>query len=169
LLWLKLGGLVGVREVPAAEFGWGVFVSTLLLAAIVAVLAQVVWSFLAPRVAGPDAGSPRSFRAVWALSAFPQLPALLLLLPLDLIIVGGKAFTTDSAGDSVSTAWLALSTALGVSLGAWSAYLFWKGTHAAARASTGRTAAVVAASAGCALLVAAVLVAALVTLREVTG
>jgi hypothetical protein len=154
LLWLKVGGLLGWRDVAADEFGWGVLATALILAAIVAVLAQVAWSFLAPRAGGPDAGSPRSFRAVWALAAFPQVPVLLLLLPLDLLLVGGKAFTTGHVGDSVSTAWMALSTAIGLSLGVWSAYVFFQGTHTATRATARTTAGV----AGLGVLVVALIV-----------
>lgn len=134
-LWLKVRGLLGFREFSAAEFDWGLFAGALVLGAVVAVVAQVVWSFAAPRVAGADAGSPRSFRAVWALAAFPQLVALLVLLPLDALFVGGRAFTTDSGGDSVTAAWIAISTALSLSLAVWSAYVFAHGTHAATRAS----------------------------------
>ncbi|MDQ3982293.1 MAG: hypothetical protein M3271_06385 [Actinomycetota bacterium] len=169
LLWLKLGGLVGARDVAADEFGWGLLASALFLAAIVAVLAQVAWSFLAPRAGVPDAGSPRSFRAVWALSAFPQVPVLLLLLPLDLVLVGDKAFTTERVGDSVSTAWMALSTAISLSLAVWSAYVFCKGTHVAARAPGGKTAAVVGMAVACVVLVVVILGGALVALGEAVG
>lgn len=144
VLWLKVSGLFGLREVPASDFSWSVFAAVLVLAALLGVASQVVWSFAASRAGGPDAASPRSFRAVWAFSAFPHLPVLLLLLPLDLVLVGGRAFTTDAIGDSVSTAWVALSTAAAVSLGGWAAYVFVRGTHAATRAGAGRTAAVVA-------------------------
>jgi hypothetical protein len=169
LLWLKLAGLVGLREVAADEFGWGVLASALILAAIVGVLAQVAWSFLAPRAGGPDAGSPRSFRAVWALSAFPQVPTLLLLLPLDAILVGGKAFTTDRVGDSVSTAWMALSTAISLSLAVWSAYVFWKGTQAATRASVGKTALVAGLGLASVALVVVTLGGGLVALEGAVG
>ncbi|HEX2296683.1 MAG TPA: YIP1 family protein [Actinomycetota bacterium] len=144
LLWLKLRALVGFRALAPSDFSWGFLVASLLLAAAVGVLAQLVWSFAGPRAGGPDAGSPRSFRAVWALSAFPQVPALLLLAPLDLLLVGGSAYTATDSGDSVALAWLALSTALAVSLAAWSVYVFVKGTHAATRASAARSAATVA-------------------------
>ena len=167
LLWLKVRALVGFRVLAPSEFRWGYFVAGLVMAAVVAVVAQTVWSFVAPRVGGPDAGSPRSFRAVWALSAFPQVAALLVLLPLDLLLVGREAFTASNSGDSVALAWMALSTALSVSLAAWSAFVFAKGTHAASRATAGRTASVIVSSLATAFAVVAVLTAALVGIREV--
>jgi hypothetical protein len=167
LLWLKVRALVGFRALAPSDFTWGYFVSSLLLAAAVAVLAQVAWSFVAPAAGGPDSGSPRSFRAVWALSAFPQLPALLLLAPLDLLLVGEGAFIATDSGDSVALAWLALSTAAGVSLAVWSGYVFAKGTHVATRATPARTAGVVAASLGCVAAVVALLIGALVGFGEV--
>ena len=154
LLWLKVSGLFGLREFAARDFSWSIFAVVLALAAVVGVASQVVWSFVAPRAGGPDAASPRSFRAVWALSAFPHLPALLLLLPLDILFVGGRVFTIEAIGDSVSTAWVALSTAASVSLGIWASYMFVRGTHAATRANTRRTAGVI----GLAVAVAAALV-----------
>lgn len=144
LLWLKVSGLFGIREFAARDFSWGIFVTWLVLAGLMGAAAQAVWSFAASRAGGADAASPRSFRAVWAFSAFPHLPALLLLLPLDVLFVGGRVFTTEAIGDSVSTAWVALSTAASVSLGLWAAYVFARGTHAATRATPARTAAVAA-------------------------
>ena len=169
VLWLKVRALVGFRALAPSDFTWGLFVASLVFAAIVAVVAQVAWSFAGPVAGGADAGSPRSFRAVWALSAFPQLPALIVLAPLDVLLVGKDAFTATDGGDSVAMAWMALSTALGVSLAVWSAYVFAKGTHAATRASTGRTAAVVASSVVCVVAIAAALAGVLVGLREVAG
>ncbi|HEX2058162.1 MAG TPA: hypothetical protein VHI71_07310 [Actinomycetota bacterium] len=167
LLWLKVRALVGFRALAPSEFTWGYFVTGLVFAALVAVATQVSWSFVAPRVAGPDAGSPRSFRAVWALSAFPQIPALLVLAPLDVLLVGRDAFTASDAADSVALAWMALSTAMSVSLAAWSAFVFVKGTSVATRATAGRTVAVVAASLVGGALVVALVAGALVGLREV--
>lgn len=167
LLWLKVRALVGFRALSASDFTWGYFVTSLVFAAAVAILAQIAWSFVAPVAGGGDSGSPRSFRAVWALSAFPQLPALLVLAPIDLLLVGRQAFTASDSGDSVALAWLALSTAGAVSLAVWSAYVFAKGTHVATRAATSRTAGVVAASFVCVAAVVAVLAGALVGLREV--
>ncbi|HEX2196296.1 MAG TPA: hypothetical protein VHJ76_05155 [Actinomycetota bacterium] len=167
LLWLKVRALVGFRAVAPSDFHWGYFVTSLLFAAIVGVLAQLAWSFAAPRAGGPDAGSPRSFRAVWALSAFPQLPVLLLLLPLDLLFVGDKAFTATDGGDTVALAWMALSTALAVSLAAWSLYVFVRGTHVATRAPAPQSAGVAALSLVSVAVVVAVFAAVLIALREV--
>ena len=167
LLWLKVRALASIRPLAPSEFGWGYFVTWLLVAAVTAVAAQVVWSFLAPRLGGPDAGSPRSFRAVWALSAFPQVAALLILMPLDLLLVGREAFTASDTGDSVALAWMALSTALAVSLAVWSLFVFAKGTHVATRATPLRTTGVVVASIAAMGIVFALATLALVALREV--
>lgn len=167
LLWLKVRALVGFRALAPSEFGWGYFVTGLVIAALVAVAAQVVWSFAAPRLAGPDAGSPRSFRAVWSLSAFPQVPALVVLMPLDVLLVGRQAYTAGDGGDSVALAWLALSTACSVSLAVWSAFVFAKGTHAATRATAARTSGVAAAGVLAVVAVVSLVGAALVGLREV--
>lgn len=167
LLWLKVRALIGFRALAPSDFSWGYFVTSLVLAAVVAILAQIAWSFLGPAAGGPDSGSPRSFRAVWALSAFPQLPALLLLAPIDLLLVGEQAFTSSDTGDSVALAWLALSTAGAVSLAVWSAYVFAKGTLVATRATPGRAAVVVAASLACAVAAAALLAGGLFGLKEV--
>lgn len=163
LLLLKVRALVGFR----VEFRWGYLVTWMVLAGVVAVTAQVVWSFAASRLGGPDAGSPRSFRAVWGLSAFPQVPALLVLFPLDLLLVGRDAFTASDGGDSVALAWMALSTAVAVSLAVWSLFVFVRGTHVATRSPAGRTAGVVAASVVSGAVVFALVVLALVALREV--
>lgn len=167
LLWLKVRALIGFRALSPSEFRWAYLVTWLVFAAVVAVAAQVVWSFAAPRLGGPDAGSPRSFRAVWALSAFPQIPALLVLMPLDLLLVGRDAFTASDGGDSVALAWMALSTAVSVSLAVWSAFVFVMGTHVATRASAGRTGGVVASSFAAVAIVLALLTGALLAVREI--
>lgn len=167
LLWLKVRALVGFRALSPSEFDWGFLFVSLILAALVAVAAQVVWSFVAPRAGGTDAGSPRSFRAVWAFSAFPQIAALLVLAPLDLLLVGENAFTASDDGDTVALAWMALSTAFAVSLAVWSAYVFVKGTSAATRATAGRAAAVVAASVVSVIAIVAIVAGALAGLGKV--
>ncbi|MFN2588945.1 MAG: hypothetical protein ABR613_12630 [Actinomycetota bacterium] len=169
LLWLKVSGLFGIREVPARDFRWSILVTVLVLAALLGVASQVAWSFAASRAGGPDAASPRSFRAVWALSAFPHVPIVSLLLPLDLAFVGGRAFTTDAIGDSVATAWVALSTAAAVSLAVWAAYVFVRGTHAATRGTPPRTAAVVALAAGIGAVLALALLVGLAALKELAA
>lgn len=169
VLWLKVSGLFGLREVPASDFSWSIFVAVLFMAALLGVATQVVWSFAASRAGGADAASPRSFRAVWAFSVFPHLPILLLLLPLDLVFVGGRAFTTDAIGDSVSTAWVALSTAAALSLGVWAAYVFVRGTQAATRAGGGRTAAVVALAVVLSAVLALLVLMGLSALKEVAA
>lgn len=169
VLWLKVRALVGFRALSPSDFHWGLFVTALVFAAVVAVGAQVAWSFAGPAAGGPDSGSPRSFRAVWGLSAFPQIAALLVLVPLDVLLVGEGAFTATGGGDSVALAWTALSTAAALSLAVWSAYVFAKGTHVATRAPAGRTAAVVGMSLVSVAVVVAALGGLLVALREVAG
>lgn len=169
VLSLKIRALVGLRALTPDDFSWGLFVTSLVLAAFVAVGAQVVWSFVAPAAGGRDSGSPRSFRAVWALSACAQIPAVLLLAPLDVLFVGEGAFTTTDGGDSVALAWMALSTALSVSLAVWSVYVFTKGTAVATRATTGRTAGVVVLGVAAAALVVTALWGLLVGLGKVAG
>lgn len=169
LLWLKATGLIGSREVTASGFSWGVFVSALVLGAIVAVFAQAAWGALAPRIDSSDGPTTKGYRAIWALSAWPQVLALVLLLPLDLLLVGREAFTAERIGDSVSMAWAALSTAFALSLAVWSAYVFVKGVQVAIRATPGRTAGVVAAAAGCSAAVLVGVGAALVGLEALIG
>lgn len=167
LLWLKIRALLGA--LLPSDFRWSYFVTWLVTAAVVAVGAQTAWSFVAPRVAGPDAGSPRSFRAVWALSAFPQIGVLLVLTPLDVLLVGREAYTASDGGDSVALAWMALSTATSVSLAAWSAFVFAKGTHVAARATAARSAAVIALGFVSAAVTVAAVVGVFVAIKTIVG
>ncbi len=169
LLWLKVSGLFGLREGAAGGFRWSIFLPLLVLSGLVAVLARALWSVAAPRVAGPEAASPRTFRAVWSLSSFPQVAVVLVLLPLDLILVGGKAFTAEPIGDSVSTAWAALSTAIALSLSVWSGAVFFRGVEAAGRASLGRSAAIAGLAVASVVVVVAVAGFALVALKGAGG
>jgi hypothetical protein len=75
---------------------------------------------------------------VWGASAFPQVFALLFLLPLDLLIVGQDTFTTTRLVDPVSTAWAAFSIALGMSALVWSLFLLYRGVGSATGLGRGR-------------------------------
>lgn len=134
LLWLKVGSLLGVRDVAAVEFRWSYLVVAGVAGALLALLAQVVWGLVgaaASRLAGEGA-TARDLRIVWGASAFPQIIGLVLLLPLDLIIVGSDTFTSEKLNDSVATGWAALSIALSFSLAVWSLFIFVRGVEVAA-------------------------------------
>ncbi|MGH2808196.1 MAG: hypothetical protein ACRDKT_13085 [Actinomycetota bacterium] len=133
MLWLKLGALLGLREVCTADNITAYIVASLVLGAVLGLIAQAVWGGVGPRamrglhteVAGRD------LRLVWGASNFPQVFALVLLLPLDLAIVGTDTFTTAKLGDSLATAWAAFSIALAISVALWSLFLFVRGLEVA--------------------------------------
>ncbi|HJR45590.1 MAG TPA: hypothetical protein VJ927_08280 [Actinomycetota bacterium] len=132
LLWLKVGALMGVREVCSATYLTGYIVAAGVLGALFALLAQSLWGFMGPRVVTMLRGqtpAPHGFRLIWGASAFPQVFALALLLPLDLLIVGRDTFTTAELVDPVSTAWAAFSIAIGFSALIWSLYLLLRGVQ----------------------------------------
>lgn len=141
LLWLKIGALLGVREVCNASYLAGYIVATAVLGAVLALFAQSLWGLIGPRSATALHGeTPQryEFRLVWGASAFPQVFSLLLLLPLDLLIVGQDTFTTTELVDPVSTAWAAFSIALGVSALVWSLFLLVRGVGSATELSGSR-------------------------------
>jgi hypothetical protein len=74
----------------------------------------------------------RDLRLVWGAAAFPQMFALAVLLPSDVLVVGPEAFTTARLTDPVSSAWASLSIAVGVALALWSWGLLAKGVEVAA-------------------------------------
>ena len=134
LLWLKIGALLGVREVCNASYLAGYIAASAVLGAVLALIAQSVWGLLGPRLSDVLQGEPPEryqLRLVWGASAFPQVFALLFLLPLDLLIVGQDTFTTTELVDPVSTAWAAFSIALGVSALVWSFFLLVRGVGSA--------------------------------------
>lgn len=132
-LWLKVGALLGVRNVCIPDRIGQYIAGSLALGALFALLAQFLWGAVGPRAMRMvHAETPgRDLRLVWGASAFPQVFALVLLLPLDLAIVGTDTFTTASLGDSLSTAWAAFSIALGIGVGVWSLFLFVRGLQVA--------------------------------------
>lgn len=145
LLWLKLGGMADLREVGRDDYAAGLLVASLVAGALIGLGAQWLWSAIGGAVSGLLArrATPRELRLVWGAAAFPQIFSLLLLLPLDLVIVGPAAFTTEPMSDSLSTAWAALSVALAVTIAAWSAFLFVRGVQVATGLGPARTGAAV--------------------------
>lgn len=140
LVWLKLGGLIGVRQVGAADFSWGALVTSLAAGALVMLLAQSLWAWIGGSVlaaAGDAVGSPE-LRMVWVVAAFPQTASLLVLLPLDLLIAGSASYGTTRPPGSAALTWAAVSIALGVALAAWSLYLFISGLRVATQGDVRR-------------------------------
>ena len=133
LLWLKVGGLLGLREVASTERIASYLVSSMIAGAIVSLLAQALWGLVGTKavrsLGGKSEGS--GLRLVWGGSQFPQVAALLLLLPLDLLIVGPETFTTIRLEDPLDNLWVALSTALSVSLLVWTVFLSVRGLEVA--------------------------------------
>lgn len=134
LLWLKIGALIGVREVCSAAYLTGYIAAAAVVGALLGLVAQSLWGLIGRRPMGAMRGEvPRAYelRLVWGASAFPQVLALLFLLPLDLLIVGRDSFTTAELVDPVSTAWAAFSIALGTSALVWTLFLLVRGVEAA--------------------------------------
>lgn len=133
LLWLKLGALFGWREVAASQFRWSYLIAVVVVGALLALIAQLMWGYVgaaALRRLGGDAFA-RDLRTVWGASDLPQVFALLLLLPLDLLIVGSDTFTSERLDDPLATAWAALSIAFAASLVVWTIYIFVRGVEVA--------------------------------------
>ena len=160
LLWLKVGALLGVREVCSPSYLAVYVVATGVLGAVIALLGQSLWGLIGPRSASALHGEvPQryEFRLVWGAAAFPQVFALVFLVPLDLLIVGQDTFTTAELVDPVSTAWAAFSIALGMSALAWSLFLLFRGVRSAT-ALTGLRALACAAGAFVSVVVSVVVV-----------
>lgn len=157
ITWLKLGGLLGGREVAPGEFGAVELVVALVAGAVLALLGQAAWSVAAPAVARALGGeiAPRDARIVWGVAAWPQVLTLSLLLPLDLLIVGRQIFATTHLGDSLATGWASLSVALCLLLGVWSVWLFFRGMKVVADLDLVRGMGTVVAAAVCLSLVVA--------------
>lgn len=134
LLWLKLGSLLGIRDVATVEFRWSYLAVAGVAGALLALIAQLVWGYVGAASARLAGGHPpaRDMRVVWGASAFPQILGLALLLPLDLVIVGTDTFTTERLSDPLATGWAALSIALSFSLAVWSLFIFVRGVEVAA-------------------------------------
>jgi hypothetical protein len=157
VLWLKVGGLFGGREVGPAEFGALELVFALAAGAVLALLGQSLWGAVAPFVIRRLGGSigMREARIVWGAAVFPQVLTMLALLPLDLIIAGPEIFATTRPGDSLATGWAAISVALCLALGAWSLSLFVRGLQVVAKLDLVRAVAALALAGACLSLVTA--------------
>ena len=145
----------GARD-AAEGFEWSLLLAALAIGGLVYVLAQALWGLAGPRVISALRGSAPSglLRLVWAAAACPMALGLL-LLPVDLVVVGPEAVTSSAPGETMSTAWAALSISLHVAAAVWSLYLLFRGTQVVGRIDAGRAvAAIVAGLALVALLIA---------------
>ena len=165
-LWLKVGGLLGLRSMAPSEFKWSYVVVAGLGGALLGFVAQTVWGSIGRVVLGRlDAPTtPARMRLAWGAAALPQVFALLLLIPLDIAITGRSLFTGESVTETFPAIWAALSVALSVSLAAWSGYLFWRGIQVASGAPASHTSVAMAAAAGCLVVVVAAFLVAVVGL-----
>ena len=129
IVWLKLGGLLGLRNVQVPEVRWSDLGLSLLAGALLALAAQLLWGaagkFTFKRMKAQVRS--RDLRIVWGAAALPQAIGLVVLLPLDLLIVGTKTFATVRLADPVSTGWAAISIAVAVALMVWSLFIFVRG------------------------------------------
>lgn len=163
LLWLKVGALMGMRDVCSATYLTGYIAATVVLGGLLGLAAQSLWGLVGPRSLVALRGERpdrHDIRLVWGASLFPQVLALFLLLPLDLLVVGRDSFTTAELTDPLSTAWAAFSIALGVSAVVWTLFLLVRGIQA----STGLTGSRAVVGAAGALFSLAVVVGAFVAL-----
>lgn len=130
LLWLKIGGLLGLREAPAESFKFTYLAVVVVLGGILGLCAQTLWSNLAVGASGVGADSlKRDLRIAWGAASLPQLIGFVVLTPLDLAVAGPAAFATDPLSDPVSTAWAAFSIAVAGALAVWNVYLMGRGTR----------------------------------------
>lgn len=132
-LWLKVGGLAGLRQVCTTDYLAVNIAAALVLGGILGLLVQAVWGLVGvPIVRGLRGDADRrSLRLVWGASAFPQVVAVVVLLPLDLLIVGTSTYTGTSLEDPLATGWAAFSIAIGLSVAVWSLFLFIRGIEVA--------------------------------------
>jgi hypothetical protein len=137
LLWLKIGSLLGMRDVARSEFQWSYLLVAAAAGALLGLVAQLVWGYVGAALVRAVGGHTpaRDLRVVWGASDFPHIIGLVLLLPLDLIIVGSDTFTSEKLGDSLATGWAALSIALSLSLAVWSLFIFVRGVEVAGTVS----------------------------------
>jgi hypothetical protein len=130
-LWLRVTGLVQLAERPTAETEWDTVLPALVLGAVVAALAYLVWTRSAPRLTktAKSVTSDR-LRLVWSFSGFPLAAYTLLILPLDLLLVGPEVFSTDKLDGTFAMIWSALSLALLLAAYTWAVFLFVRGLQA---------------------------------------
>jgi Yip1 domain len=137
LLWLKLGSLIGIRDVAASQFKWSYLVVGAIAGALLALVAQMIWGYVGAIVVRSVGGhtTARDLRVVWGASDSPHVVGLVVLLPFDLIVVGTDTFTSEKLTDPLSTGWAALSIAFSLSLAIWSLFIFVRGVEVAADVS----------------------------------
>ena len=135
-LWLKVTTLVQIADRPRSETSWDTVLPALALGALVGILAYVLWTRLAPRLATAASGGATTerLRLAWSFSDFPLAVYAALILPLDLALVGPEVFSTDSLQGDLATVWSAISTALLLATAVWSVFLFVRGVEAASGA-----------------------------------
>ena len=160
-LWLKVGALIGLREVCTDARVVSYLVATLVLGSLLSLIAYAIWGAIGPSVTRTlhGSGSSAGLRLVWGAALLPQVFALVVLLPLDLAIVGTDTFTTSSLADPLSTAWAAFSIALSVSLAVWSLFLLVRGLEVVAELPAPRAVACAVGAALCLLVVVGALAA----------
>lgn len=153
MLWLKVGALMGIREVCDPPRLALYLFATGALGGLLMLFGQALWGAVGPRAARAlhsDGATAAGSRYVFGLAAAPLVVALLVLLPLDLLIVGTETFTTDRLSDPLATAWAAFSIAAWMSAAVWGLYLLLRGFQAQTGLSAGR--ALLGAAAACACL-----------------
>jgi hypothetical protein len=140
LLWLKLGGLVDVREMARNDFKWSYLLVAMILGLLLGIAVQRIWGWLGPRVIDRLHGESPGWqqRLIWGAASFPQILTLLVLLPVDLFVVGAGTFTTDRLDETYRTVWAALSISIELALVAWSVYLFARGISVATEMNRSR-------------------------------
>ncbi|HYY45375.1 MAG TPA: YIP1 family protein [Actinomycetota bacterium] len=157
LLWLKGAAVAGWRNVPQQDFHWGYLGGALLLGAVVALAAQIVWGVVGGRLLRALGGraSTRDLRMVWGMSAGPQVLSVLLLFPCDALLGGAALFTNGRFADPVAAGWGAVSAALAVLFQGWSLGLFVRGVEVVSGADLMKTAVAVAGAGACMAVIVA--------------
>jgi hypothetical protein len=128
LLWLKLSVLVGLRSVCPADYRGAYVAMALVVGALLGLVALGLWGPAGRAAAGAGA-SGAHLRVAWGVAGLPQVLAVAVLLPLDLVLVGAESFTSAPVGDTVSTVWGALSVAFAVSVTVWSLFIVARGVQ----------------------------------------
>jgi hypothetical protein len=128
LLWLKLSVLVGLRSICPQEYRAAYVAMAVVVGAVLGLIALTVWSGAGRLAAGRSAAGTH-LRVTWGAAALPQVAAVAVLLPFDLVLVGPETFTSAPVGDTVSMVWAALSVAFALSLTAWSLFIVARGVQ----------------------------------------